>query len=348
MPAFRLAGAFALLLAFAADPALASTANLAPATSLNLGIAGAGDPSPDATNDMSGFNDGGLTSIQMINSAAWAYASVFDYNQATLLDAQAVSYSTGNWRPSNYNSFPAVYYIRTGTGGSTKYFKLIATGDSTGSGIPLQWNYLGAGAPAAPVSNFTFDSYDLITNFADTSSGGTPTSWSWTFGDGGTSTLQNPRYRYTSAGSRSACLTASNSGGGGGNTCKTVTVSLVPSTTVAQNASIDFDNDSKGDLLVSASGGCPVANKLVQQNGARWALIYKDYRNINLADAQGAVYTTAAGGFCVDVDYLDGFLVLSSFGAVYRAWTAANDAGSVRIEYDLLIASERIFANGFQ
>ena len=40
--------------------------------------------------------------------------------------------------------------------------------------------------------------------------------------------------------------------------------------------------------------------------------------------------------------------VLSSFGAVYRAWTAANDAGSVRIEYSLLIPKERLFANGFE
>jgi PKD repeat protein len=48
--------------------------------------------------------------------------------------------------------------------------------------------------------------------FTDTSND-TPTGWYWTFGDGGTSTLQNPVYTYTSLGTYAVSLGASNSAG---------------------------------------------------------------------------------------------------------------------------------------
>jgi PKD repeat protein len=58
---------------------------------------------------------------------------------------------------------------------------------------------------ATPVSGHTMQ-------FADTSSGA-PTSWSWDFGDGGTSTQQNPSHTYAAAGPYSVKLTATNAGG---------------------------------------------------------------------------------------------------------------------------------------
>jgi PKD repeat protein len=45
--------------------------------------------------------------------------------------------------------------------------------------------------------------------FADASTG-TPTSWSWSFGDGGTSAEQNPCHTYTAPGSYTVSLTAAN------------------------------------------------------------------------------------------------------------------------------------------
>jgi PKD repeat protein len=52
----------------------------------------------------------------------------------------------------------------------------------------------------------------LTVTFTDASSG-SPTSWSWNFGDGGTSTAQNPSHQYTSAGIFDVTLTATNAGG---------------------------------------------------------------------------------------------------------------------------------------
>jgi PKD repeat protein len=50
----------------------------------------------------------------------------------------------------------------------------------------------------------------LTVNFTDLSSGDiTITSWAWSFGDGGTSTMQNPSYEYTTPGTYTVSLMVS-------------------------------------------------------------------------------------------------------------------------------------------
>src|SRR2546425_6793691 len=70
--------------------------------------------------------------------------------------------------------------------------------------------------PQPPVASFsgspTSGTAPLAVSFTDTSSG-QPTSWAWTFGDGGTSTAQNPSHVYTAAGTYSVALTATNTVG---------------------------------------------------------------------------------------------------------------------------------------
>lgn len=61
-----------------------------------------------------------------------------------------------------------------------------------------------------PVADFTFNVSGLTVVFDDTSTG-RPTSWRWNFGDGNTSTLQNPTHTYASAGTFTVTLTARNS-----------------------------------------------------------------------------------------------------------------------------------------
>lgn len=61
--------------------------------------------------------------------------------------------------------------------------------------------------------------------FTDTSTG-SPTSWSWAFGDGGSSTLRNPTHTYAEAGSYRVVLTATNAGGSS-QASKTVVVAEV-------------------------------------------------------------------------------------------------------------------------
>jgi PKD repeat protein len=69
---------------------------------------------------------------------------------------------------------------------------------------------------ATPVADFTgtplAGTEPLSVTFTDASTN-TPTSWAWTFGDGGTSTAQNPTHSYTAAGTYTVVLVATNAAG---------------------------------------------------------------------------------------------------------------------------------------
>jgi PKD repeat protein len=74
----------------------------------------------------------------------------------------------------------------------------------------------GGGGPVAPTAAFTGSPTSgdapLTVNFTDQSSG-EPTSWSWNFGDTGTSGAQNPNHTYTASGTYTVTLTATNAQG---------------------------------------------------------------------------------------------------------------------------------------
>ena len=82
--------------------------------------------------------------------------------------------------------------------------------------------------PLAPTADFiaspTNGVAPLNVNFTDTS-GNSPTNWAWSFGDGGTSTLQNPSHSYT-AGVYTVQLIARNGGGSSTNT-KTAYINVI-------------------------------------------------------------------------------------------------------------------------
>ncbi|TRZ75590.1 MAG: PKD domain-containing protein, partial [Bacteroidetes bacterium] len=83
---------------------------------------------------------------------------------------------------------------------------------------------------ASPTADFT------VTNvcqgnpaaFTDASSGGTIVSWSWNFGDGGTSTAQNPTYTYGNPGNYNVILTVTESNGCVGTKAKLIQVFGTP------------------------------------------------------------------------------------------------------------------------
>lgn len=66
---------------------------------------------------------------------------------------------------------------------------------------------------SAPIASFTADHYigtaTLAVAFTDTSTG-SPTSWAWDFGDGNTSSSQNPSHSFTAIGVYTVKLTATN------------------------------------------------------------------------------------------------------------------------------------------
>lgn len=66
--------------------------------------------------------------------------------------------------------------------------------------------------PPAPIADFSKSINGGVVNFTDESLN-SPTTWTWSFGDGSNSNLQNPLHVYSATGSYSACLTVTNASG---------------------------------------------------------------------------------------------------------------------------------------
>jgi PKD repeat protein len=105
--------------------------------------------------------------------------------------------------------------------------RIVATTDNIDALNPSYVGKLGSGrinaykavqgaGPTPPVAQFvgspTSGCAPLAVQFTDQSTG-SPTSWAWDFGDGGTSTLQNPSHTYAGTGSFTVTLTAMNAQG---------------------------------------------------------------------------------------------------------------------------------------
>jgi len=98
---------------------------------------------------------------------------------------------------------------------SGDYTVMLTVTNTMGSDSVIKPDYITVlDITAPPVADFTADmtigTVPMMVDFTDTSLN-YPTSWSWDFGDGGTSTEQNPTHTYTTAGSFDVTLTATNS-----------------------------------------------------------------------------------------------------------------------------------------
>lgn len=147
--------------------------------------------------------------LMFVDTRVGALSSVYNSGSLTNNGAVKVDYS--------FNYLP-----------STAVFNAYGLRNTTANGRGMGWTndaddeYDSSGYlvysshPVTPVANFTTNQTTGIApftvRFQDTSDN-TPTSWSWIFGDGGTSTSQNPKYTYTTSGTYSVKLTAKNDGG---------------------------------------------------------------------------------------------------------------------------------------
>jgi serine protease len=164
------------------------------------------------------------------------------------------------------------------------------------------------GGGSTPVANFTDTVSGLTVNFTDasTDTGGTISSYSWTFGDGGTSTAANPSHTYAAAGtynvtetvkdntgatnSKTASVTVSSSGGGGGGTFSNKTKKAInDNATITSNISVTGEPGAAPSTLqvhvnITHNWSGDLEIDLVAPNGAYAVLQSPDYNddgNIN-------------------------------------------------------------------
>ncbi len=99
-----------------------------------------------------------------------------------------------------------------------------------------------------PTAAFNFSTNGLTATFTDLSSNN-PTEWLWDFGDGQSSTLQNPAHTYANGGGWQVCLTVSNPAGSG-TTCKFIFAFLVPQAAFSftiNELEVNFTDNSSND-----------------------------------------------------------------------------------------------------
>ena len=111
---------------------------------------------------------------------------------------------------------PSHVYSAAGT-----YTVKLTVSNTAGSDDEIKTNYITVNpAPVAPVAAFTGSptsgTAPLTVNFTDQSTNA-PTSWAWDFNNDGVvdSTVRNPSYLYSTAGTYTVTLTASNAAGSG-------------------------------------------------------------------------------------------------------------------------------------
>jgi PKD repeat protein len=119
------------------------------------------------------------------------------------------------------------------------------------------------GGPTASLSAApTSGAAPLTVQFTDTSTG-SPTAWAWDFGDGGSSTSQNPSHAYTAAGTYTVKLTATNSGGSD-------TVTRTDLISVSASGNVGHQDGSTSGAGSAATGEKP-ESKLWWNDGSWWA-----------------------------------------------------------------------------
>lgn len=162
---------------------------------------------------------------------------------ATILDAN----SSARWAPLSAGSAAAVTGIEDqGADFNTLYAKIGTSG----------------GTPAA---SFTHTTSALAATFTDTSTdpGGTIGSWAWNFGDGTTSTAQNPSHTYGAAGSYNVELTVTDSRNGKQS-------STTQSVSVASGVSPENGQTFSASNVTASTGGTAVGILLTFTNATTY------------------------------------------------------------------------------
>ena len=138
-----------------------------------------------------------------------------------------IDFPLSNNRPSIIAGFEILSTDGTAADMRTADLTVVHTGTNGNQVVNLSGEALpDTGGNNPPSAGFTFAVNDLTVTFTDTStdSDGSVVSWSWDFGDGATSTEQNPVHTYGAYGTYTVSLTVTDDMGATGGTSQDVVV----------------------------------------------------------------------------------------------------------------------------
>ncbi|MEM7365265.1 MAG: PKD domain-containing protein, partial [Pseudomonadota bacterium] len=144
-----------------------------------------------------------------------------------------------------------------------------------------------------PIAGFTFSTTDLAATFTDTSTDdGTIALWSWDFGDGNTSTDQNPVHVYAAGGNYSVSLTVTDNAGA--------------TNTVIQDVSVTEPNEDPLAVFTFSTTELTATFTDASTDDGTIASWSWEFGDGNTSTDQNPVHTYAAGGtYTVDLTVTD-------------------------------------------
>jgi len=188
------------------------TYNAAGTYTVSLTVTGPGGSDTETKTDYITVGDGAITA-DFSGTPTSGDAPL----EVTFTDASTGDVANWDWDFGDGNSSTAQNPTHTYNAAGT-YSVTLTSSNSCGSDSETKTDYITVNEPPCdtPVADFsgtpTSGDAPLEVSFTDNSTN-SPTSWDWDFGDGGSSTAQNPTHIYNTAGTYTVTMTATNSCG---------------------------------------------------------------------------------------------------------------------------------------
>ena len=245
------------------------------------------------------------------------------------------SWDFGNGQTSSLQN-PAVTYATAGS-----YTVTLIARNASGADVMRKTNFITVYPfpQASFVSNTAQACAPASIQFTDNSTPGQGTivSWNWIFGDGSTSTQQNPSHSYTQPGYYSVALTVQNSSG-----C---------SNSVSNARFLRIINGIQPNFVFNQSStacSAPFVGTLLNQTAGPGTLSY-NWTIGNGATPAGSTAESPAITFPTDGTYSINLQVASSFGctaSIQQPLTFSNTTAIIKAPATTCVNSPTIFSDG--